>query len=72
MNVIRHAIDRDQFLTLISDDAGDVFVQFLVELGCDARLAVLNREDRLNVDLREGVGHEVSRRILLIDTAVRL
>lgn len=51
MQVIRHAIDRDQFLALIRNDAGDVFVEILSEFGPNEGKSTFNCEDSLNVDL---------------------
>jgi hypothetical protein len=33
--MVRHAIYHDQFLFLVLDDAGDVFVQVFFEFGLD-------------------------------------
>ena len=57
MHVVRHIVDRDEFLPLMGDDAGDVFLQFIVPVHRDEALASLHRKDDLDIDLRVGVGH---------------
>jgi hypothetical protein len=51
MYVIRHAVDCDQLLALVRDDAGYVFVEVLFEFRSNYGKAVLNGKDSLNVDL---------------------
>ena len=45
MQVVRHIVDRDEFLPLMGDDAGDVFLQFIVPVHRDEALASLHRKD---------------------------
>lgn len=57
MRVIRHAIDRDQFLVSPSDNSTDVFLYLLFALGADYACARRNCEDDMDIDLRVGVRH---------------
>ena len=58
--MICHAIDCDQFLALIPNNACDILVEILFELRFDERLSVANRKHSLDIDLREGIRHEDS------------
>jgi len=51
MEMIRHPIDRNQFLFLVSHYAGNVFVKVFFDFGFDQGESVANCEDGLNVDL---------------------
>ena len=56
--MVGHPVDGDQLLSLIPDNASDVFVKVFLELLLDQGLSLTNSEDSLNVDLGEGVCHE--------------
>src|SRR5262249_30477029 len=57
MKMIRHVIDCYQLLTLSGDDAGHVFLKFIVMLSLDQALSSLHSENNLNVDLGVRIGH---------------
>jgi hypothetical protein len=57
VRVVRHAMHRQQLLFLAGDDAGDVFMEFLLPLRPDEVLPSFDRKDHLDVDLALGVGH---------------
>ena len=57
MQVIRHIVYRNQFLLLPRDNAGDVFLQFVVVFRLDEALPAFNGEHDMEIDLRVGVGH---------------
>jgi hypothetical protein len=48
------------------DNAGDVFVEFILEAWLDQALPPLNGEDQMNVELGKGVGHS-SRCIAIVN-----
>ena len=56
--MVRHIVYGDQFLFLCGDDAGDVFLQFVVMLWQDEVLPPFNGKHDLDVNLRIGIGHE--------------
>ena len=58
MHVVRHTIGADQFLSLVPDDASDVFEKVFFEFRANQRKAAINSKDSLNVNLGEGVRHE--------------
>jgi len=49
--MVGHGVNGDQFLALARDDAGDVFVQFLLAFGTNQILPALDREYDLQVNL---------------------
>ena len=55
--MIRHIVDRNQLLLLSGDDAGDVFLQFVVVFRLDEALPAFNGEHDVDVNLHVGVGH---------------
>ena len=57
MQMVPHIIDGDQFLFLAGDDAGDVFLQFVVVFGHDEILPAFDGEHDVKVNLRVGVCH---------------
>ena len=60
MDVIRRPVDGDQLLLLVSHNARNVLVQFLLVLPRNETLPALHREDDLNVDLCVCVRHSKS------------
>ena len=57
VRVIRHAMNRDQFLAISRNNARDVFLQFLFSLRRNQTLSPFDSEHDLDVDLRIRVGH---------------
>jgi hypothetical protein len=57
MQMIRHIVDGDQFLFLTGNDAGDIFLQFVVMFRSDEILPAFDGEHDMNINLRIGVGH---------------
>ena len=57
MSVIRHGVYLDQLLPLFPNDAGDLFLKFFFEVRSYQTLLHGNGKDRLNVNLRECMGH---------------
>ena len=57
VNMVWHAIDRKHFLVTVSNDTGEVFVQFFLVFSSDKTQSVPHCEHDLHVDLRVGVGH---------------
>ena len=57
MQVVRHVVDGNQFLVLTGDNAGDVFLKFVVMFGFDEVLSAFDGEHDMDVDLRVSVGH---------------
>jgi len=55
--VIRHIVYGDELLFLTGDDAGDVFLKFVVMFGFDEVLPAFNSEHNMNVNLRIGICH---------------
>lgn len=55
--MIGHVVDGDHFLVLGRDNAGDVFLEFVVVFGFDEVLPAFDGEDDVDVDLGVGVGH---------------
>ena len=51
MRVIRHAINRDQFLLTTRYDPGDVFLQFLFGIGPNHACTPRNRENGVDINL---------------------
>jgi len=57
MDVIRHAVDCDQFLAFSSDNSGDVLFQIFAMLRGYHTRTTRDREDSVQINLRIGVGH---------------
>src|SRR5207249_9622023 len=57
MDVIRHTINRDQFLFTLRHDSSNVFLQFLLAIRANNASAPTDRESNEEIDLRIGVGH---------------
>ena len=57
MNVIGHAVDLKHLLTLIGNNAGNVFVNLFFVVRLNQTLPALNSEDYLDVNLSIGVCH---------------
>ena len=55
--MVWHVIDRYQFLALSGDDAGHVFLKFIVMLSLGQALPSLHSENNLNVDLGVRIRH---------------
>jgi hypothetical protein len=55
--MIRHIVDGDQFLLLTGNNAGDVFLEFIVVFRRDKILPAFDREHDVDVNLRVSVGH---------------
>jgi len=55
--VILHSVYRNQLLAVVADRATDVFVERFLEGRRNQRLTAADREDNLDVDLCERVGH---------------
>jgi hypothetical protein len=55
--MIRHIVDGYQFLSLTGDNAGNIFLQFIVMFGFDEVLSPFNGEHNVDINLRIGVGH---------------
>ena len=55
--MIWHVIDCYQLLALSGDDAGHVFLKFVVMLSLDQALPSLHSENNLDVDLGVGIRH---------------
>ena len=55
--MIWHVIDCYQLLALPGDDAGHVFLKFIVMLSLDQALSSLDSENNLNVDLGVRIHH---------------
>ena len=51
MRVIRHAINRDQFLLTPRHDSCDIFLQFLLAIGANNAGAPRYRENNVEIDL---------------------
>jgi hypothetical protein len=60
MDVIGHAIDTEQFLVGISDNACHVFEQFVFESGFDEILSSFDGEYDLDGDLGIGICHIIA------------
>jgi hypothetical protein len=58
--MICNAIDYDQFLALVSNNTRNVLVEIFFEGGCDQRPAATDCKHRLDIDLREGIRHEIT------------
>lgn len=69
--MIRHAINRDQFLFSLPDNSADVFLQFLFALESNHTGACGHRENDVNVDLRVGVGHSEGGYVPLLTELIR-
>ncbi len=59
MSMIGHIVNRDQLLSLGSNNSGNVFLKFVIVLGSDQVLSAFDGEHDLNVDLSVGVSHVV-------------
>ena len=69
MSVIRHRVYLDQLLTLFPNDASDVSLKLFFEVRSYQTLPNGDREDRLNVDLRECVCHLLPREFSIAQVA---
>ena len=58
MGMVRHTMDRQEFLSAMRDDPGDIFVQLLFEFGSNETLSSFHRENDLDIDLRVSICHE--------------
>jgi hypothetical protein len=57
VGVVWHAVNREKFLVLAGDDAGNVFLEFFFAIGSNEVLAAFHGENDLDVDLGVRVGH---------------
>ena len=57
MDVIRLVLGRKEFVLLIFDDAGDVFLEFIFVLAWNETLTTLNSKDKMDIELCVGVRH---------------
>ena len=57
VQMVRHVVYGDQLLFLTGDDAGDVFLQFVVMLRFYEALPTFDGKHYMDVDLRLGIGH---------------
>src|SRR5665213_3303652 len=57
VQVIRHIVYGNQFLLFPRDNAGDVFLKFVIVLRLNEALPAFNGEHDMEIDLRVGVGH---------------
>lgn len=57
MQMIGHIVDGNQFLFLRRNNAGDVFLQFVVVLRRDEILPAFDGEHDVNINLRVGICH---------------
>ena len=55
--MVRHIVNGDELLFLTGNDAGDIFLKFVVIFGFDEVLPAFDCEYDVNVDLRVGIGH---------------
>jgi hypothetical protein len=55
--MIWHIVYGDQFLFLTRDDAGDVFLQFIVVFGLDEIMSTFDGKHNVDVNLRVGICH---------------
>jgi len=55
--VVGHTIDCNQFLAFSRDNSRDVFLQLLAMCIGNHASATRNREDNMQIDLRERIGH---------------
>jgi hypothetical protein len=56
MSVVRHAINRDQFLLTLRHDSSNVFVQLLLVIGANDAGAAGDRKNHMEIDLCIRVG----------------
>ena len=56
MQMVRHIIDGDQFLSLAGHDAGDEFLQFVIVFRWNEILPAFDGEHNMDVNLRVGIG----------------
>ncbi len=59
MSMIGHIVNRDQLLSLGSNNSGNVFLKFVIVLGIDEVLSAFDGEHDLNVDFSVGVSQVV-------------
>jgi hypothetical protein len=57
VDVVRHIIDRDQFLFLLRHNSSDEFLEFIVVLRWDDILTSLYGKYDMDIDLGIGIGH---------------
>jgi hypothetical protein len=62
VKMIRHVVDGDKLLTPSGDDAGEVFLQFIIVFSPDQVLPALYSENNMDVNLCVGVGHDMPLR----------
>ena len=58
MQMIGHIIDGYQLLSLTGDNAGDIFLKFVVTFGFDEVLSAFDSEHNTDLNLSVGVGHD--------------
>ena len=57
--MIGHAVYRDQFIAVVPDDPGDVFVNLFLVFAANQGQTTADREDGLNVNLCVSICHEI-------------
>ena len=57
MNVIRHRVNLNHLLLFVSDDAGNIFVEFIFVFFGDDGLSSLNGKDDVYIELSVGICH---------------
>ena len=55
--MVGHIVYCNQLLFLSRDDAGDIFLQFVVAFRLDEALPAFNGEHDVDINLRVGIGH---------------
>ena len=55
--MIRHAVYGQYFMTLALDDAGYVFVQFMLPFPVDQRLSVFHGKNQMEMDFSVRIRH---------------
>ena len=59
VDMVGHAVDGDELLSLIGDDAGGVFMQFFLVFLPNQVLSPVYGEDNVNIDLGECICHGI-------------
>jgi len=72
MSVIRHAMNRQELLSAMGDDAGDVFVQLLFKFRSNETLSSFDGKDDLDIDLCVGVCHDADVGKFVVERANNL
>ena len=57
MHMVRHVVYRNQLVPLRGNDAGDVFLEFVVVFRCDEALPAFHGKHDMDVNLRIGIRH---------------